>query len=375
MTATTDRRPQQPFSLPNPNDLLKLAYQTFQQGKGAFSLAHKQMNTRVLNAIKPLPQRNQSLPPEVFQLLQRRMQTLLETDWQDVERGVYGPELVFENAWDEFLKFYPLVIWDGFQTWMRLSEKRFQEFSPSIDTNGYPKYYLQNFHYQTDGYLSDWSANLYDLQVELLFNGTADAMRRRVLAPIAQGARAFPEVTGRDLRVLDVACGTGRTLRFIRSILPKAALFGLDLSPAYLRKANQMLSQQPGELPQLAQGQGEALPYVDDYFHVTTSTFLFHELPGPVRSQVIQELFRVTKPGGTVVLCDSIQAADAPELEPVLAGFPAAFHEPFYRHYITDDLVAYLDKAGFEQVETSTHFLSKYWVARKPSDRPENPEN
>jgi ubiquinone/menaquinone biosynthesis C-methylase UbiE len=299
------------------------------------------------------------------------MQTLLETDWQDVEQGVYGPELVFENAWDEFLKCYPLVIWDGFQTWMRLSEQRFQEFSPSIDTNGYPKYYLQNFHYQTDGYLSDWSANLYDLQVELLFNGTADAMRRRVLAPIAQGARAFPEVTGRDLRVLDVACGTGRTLRFIRSVLPKAALFGLDLSPAYLRKANQVLSQQPGELPQLAQGQGEALPYVDNYFHITTSTFLFHELPGPVRSQVIQELFRVTKPGGTVVLCDSIQSADVPELEPVLAGFPAAFHEPFYRHYITDDLVAYLEKAGFERVETAAHFLSKYWVARKPSDRPE----
>ena len=44
-------------------------------------------------------------------------------------------------------------------------------------------YYLQNFHYQTDGYLSDLSANLYDLQVEILFNGAADAMRRRIITP------------------------------------------------------------------------------------------------------------------------------------------------------------------------------------------------
>ncbi|HEY9688566.1 MAG TPA: methyltransferase domain-containing protein [Coleofasciculaceae cyanobacterium] len=365
MTVTTDR-PALP-QLPNPNDLLKQAYQTFQQGKGAFSLAHKQLNSRMLNAIKPTQRPPQSLPPEVMKLLQDRRDGLLETDWQDVERGVYGPELVFDNPWDDFFKFYPLVVVDGLKIWDRAIEKRYQDFAPDIDTTGYPAYYVQNFHHQTDGYLSDWSANLYDLQVELLFSGTADAMRRRVLAPIAQGAREFPEVTGRDLRVLDLACGTGRTLRFIRSILPKASLVGVDLSPAYLRKANQHLSQQPGELPQLVQANGEQLPFVDGYFHVTTSTFLFHELPAAARSNVIRELFRVTQPGGTIVLCDSIQAADAPELEPVLAGFPAMFHEPYYRHYITDDLGIYLEKVGFEAVETSTQFLSKYWVARKPA--------
>ncbi|UWU49459.1 hypothetical protein APLC1_4311 [Limnospira platensis C1] len=45
----------------------------------------------------------------------------------------------------------------------RANQKRYQEFAREIDTEGYPGYYLQNFHHQTDGYLSDWSANLYDL--------------------------------------------------------------------------------------------------------------------------------------------------------------------------------------------------------------------
>merc|ERR1712216_542124 len=50
-----------------------------------------------------------------------------------------------------------------------------------IDEKRYPKYYAQNFHYQTDGWLSNESARLYDFQVETLFLGSADAMRRRCL--------------------------------------------------------------------------------------------------------------------------------------------------------------------------------------------------
>ena len=33
-----------------------------------------------------------------------------------------------------------------------------------------PRYYMQNFHYQTDGWMSEGSAELYDFQVEVLFN-------------------------------------------------------------------------------------------------------------------------------------------------------------------------------------------------------------
>ena len=53
-----------------------------------------------------------------------------------------------------------------------------RDLPDTTDPSLYPDYY-QNFHHQTDGYLSDHQA-LYDLQVEILFNGSADAMRRRV---------------------------------------------------------------------------------------------------------------------------------------------------------------------------------------------------
>jgi SAM-dependent methyltransferase len=81
---------------------------------------------------------------------------------------------------------------------------------------------------------------------------------------------------------------------------------------------------------------------------------------------VIEQCFRVLKPGGTFVICDSIQVADAPDMVPAMEGFVETFHEPYYRHYTQDNLVQRLEQAGFTDVSVQVHFMSKYLVARKP---------
>jgi ubiquinone/menaquinone biosynthesis C-methylase UbiE len=347
--------------------LTKLTYQTFQQSKNYFALAHKMLSTRLMNMISPAQRQAKPIPTELLLNLQGRLNNLLEIDWQDAERGVYPTTLLFDNPWEDFFRYYPAVWMDLPQVWERVKQKKHQEFSPGIEIDGYPSYYVQNFHHQTDGYLSDFSANLYDLQVEILFGGSVDAMRRRILAPLKAHIEALQtSLNSRQIRILDVACGTGRTLKMIRASLPQVSLFGTDLSPAYLRKANELLSQIPGELPQLLQANAEELPYLDNYFHAVTSVFLFHELPAFARQQIIDESFRVVKPGGVFIICDSIQVSDSPELEPIMDSFPETFHEPYYKNYITDDLVERLKKAGFVNIETQVHFMSKYLIARKP---------
>ncbi len=348
--------------------LTKLAYQTFQQGKSVFALAHKNLGTQLMKTIAPAaqPQVN-PIPSQILIGIQKRLNDILEVDWQDAEKGIYPPELLFDNPWEDFVQFYPQIWLDMPGIWNRITEKKYQQFDFQIDTKNYPSYYLQNFHYQTDGYLSDSSANLYDVQVEILFNGAADAMRRRILAPLKKGIQnSFSDIPPQQIRVLDVACGTGRTLKFIRGAFPQASLFGIDLSAAYLRKANKLLSKIPGELPQLLQANAEDLPYRDNYFHAVTSVFLFHELPASARQQVINECFRITQPGGTFVICDSIQVVDAPEYKPIMENFSTMFHEPYYPHYMTDNLVERLEKAGFTDISTEVHFMSKYLIAHKP---------
>jgi ubiquinone/menaquinone biosynthesis C-methylase UbiE len=356
----------------------QLTYQALQQGTAALSIVHKQLANQVAQIVAPLRQTAaqdatrptpQPLPEGVLMQVNARREKLHEIDLQEADRGIYPASLLFDRPWLEAIATYPRIWIDLPGTWDRRDRKAYQEFASDIDTAGYPKYYLQNFHYQTDGYLSDASADLYDLQVEILFSGSADAMRRRILAPIKAGIdrlTANHPTIPQQVRILDLATGTGRTLRFLRGMLPKAQLFGVDLSPAYLRKANTLLAERSGELPQLCQANIEALPYCDAYFHAVSCVFSLHELPGEARQNAIASAYRVLKPGGTFVICDSIQQGDVPIMDVMLDNFPIVFHEPYHGDYARDDIEGRLEVAGFEVIETYDYFASKYWVARKP---------
>lgn len=347
-----------------PNELLKNAYETYQQTKVGFSLAHKNYSTEIKKVFFPNNViEYKQITPETFQALQARFQIIIEEDWQDAEKGIYPVNLLFDAHWQEFLQSYLKMWLDYPQTWARMQQQKHQDFGDGVNLESYPQYYRRNFHYQTDGYLSDHSANIYDLQVDILFNGIADAMRRRVLKPMMEKLNDFNNDS--DLKILDCGCGTGRTLKFLRATFPKASLYGVDLSCAYLRKANELLSQLPEELPQLIQGNIENLPYQDNYFHGISNVFLFHELPNTIRKKVIDESYRVLKSEGVFVICDSIQLTDTPELEAMMANFPLAFHEPFYDDYIRDDIPLKLEKAGFKNIEVKTYGFSKYWMAIK----------
>ena len=88
-----------------------------------------------------------------------------------------------------------------------------------------PDYYLQNFHFQSGGWLTDESAARYDTQVEVLFKGTANAMRRMALPELHEVFRGRDQ---RGLRLADIGCGTGRFLDFVKQAWPRLPVTGID---------------------------------------------------------------------------------------------------------------------------------------------------
>ncbi len=224
----------------------------------------------------------------------------------------------------------------------------------------YPTYYLQNFHYQTGGWLSQDSAKLYDTQVEILFGGAADAMRRVALGSLARAIRGTDQ---RKIKVLDVASGNGRFLRQMMSALPRIPATGLDLSPAYCVEARMRLSQWPQV--EIVNGAIEQAPFEAASFDAATCVYLFHELPPRVRRDAAREIARVLKPGATFVLADSIQTGDAADLDRMLEYFPVGFHEPYFASYLKEDFAALFDSVGFDVVETELAFLTKVTRFRK----------
>jgi ubiquinone/menaquinone biosynthesis C-methylase UbiE len=290
--------------------------------------------------------------------LRQRIIALFEADWRNVQEGIYPASLAQEFDWAAVLRLYPRLMLDAPRMRKRVLANDFEELPD--EASSYPTYYRRNFHFQTHGYLGLDSAEIYDTQVELLFGGTAAAMRRQVLPPVVRALR------GREpssVRILDVACGTGAFLRMLATVLPGARLYGLDLSPHYIAHARRSLAD---IVPlSLVSENAEHLPFVDGYFDAVTNIYLMHEIPPQVRDRVLREIGRVLKPGGTFMLADSAQLADVPELSRFLKNFPKQLHEPYYRQYSRDHLTGRIEEAGFDIEDNQTHFLTKVITARR----------
>lgn len=106
-------------------------------------------------------------------------------------------------------------------------------------------------------------------------------------------------VTAQDT-VLDVACGPG----LVACVFAEQAkqVTGIDLTPAMIEQATQR-QQAQGLLNMNWQvGDVTQLPYADASFSMVITRFSFHHFVEP--QTVLQEMWRVCKSGGTVMLVD-----------------------------------------------------------------------
>ncbi|MGE0044937.1 MAG: class I SAM-dependent methyltransferase [Hyphomonadaceae bacterium] len=286
---------------------------------------------------------------------------LFAKDRANIEAGLYpapddgGVDAAFSALKDSARFFRDLPRVDA-----RRLQRAGAEVRNTNERGRYPSYYLQNFHYQTGGWLTHESARLYDHQVEVLFGGAADAMRRIALGSLA---RALKGKDQRRINLIDIACGNGRFLSQILAAYPKLNATGLDLSPAYAEEARKRIA--PWPQAEIMVGMAESIPSDDACFDAATCVYLFHELPPRVRRDVAREMARVLKPGGVLVLADSLQTGDAADLDQMLEYFPVGFHEPFFGSYLEEDLVEMFAEAGLEVEDIEHAFLTKVMRFRR----------
>src|SRR5262249_17374344 len=148
------------------------------------------------------------------------------------EAGLYPRALLFQIPLATYALRLPRLLADIPFILQRVWSRDYRALPADVDVGRYPAYFRRTFHWQTDGDFSRRSAELYDVGVDLLFPGTADVMRRQVIPPIS---RALAAGLAPDTRLLDLACGTGRTLAQIAVAHPGLRLTALDLSPYYLQ--------------------------------------------------------------------------------------------------------------------------------------------
>ena len=100
---------------------------------------------------------------------------------------------------------------------------------------------------------------------------------------------------------LDLGCGTGEMLKLIIQKDAHKELCGIDLSEEMLAVAKSKLPEQV----KLLLGDSESLPFPDNTFDVVYCNDSFHHYPAP--QNVLKEVHRVLKPGGTFLMGDCWQ--------------------------------------------------------------------
>jgi len=119
------------------------------------------------------------------------------------------------------------------------------------------------------------------------------------------------------LRVLDVGTGTARIPIEICARQSGIEIIGVDRRPAILERARRDIHRaRLGDFIRVAQADTCSLPYADKTFDAVVSNSLIHHLPR--RLDALREMVRVLRPGGVLLVRDSLRQPDAAKISRIL---------------------------------------------------------
>jgi ubiquinone/menaquinone biosynthesis C-methylase UbiE len=174
--------------------------------------------------------------------------------------------------------------------------------------------------------------------VNLITFGKTDAIHRETLALV--------DLYAGDA-VLDVGCGTGALVTEAERIVGAGGIVvGLDVEPAMVKQAKRRADdrQVVFEVASI-----DHIPYPDDTFDVVFSTLMYHHLTEVERTTGIEEVRRVLKPGGRLVVVDI-----NPTRRSILTLLPGhSSIEP--EDYVRTEVAARMEEASFVVVEDGPH--------------------
>ena len=102
----------------------------------------------------------------------------------------------------------------------------------------------------------------------------------------------------KGMRVLEVGCGTGLNLKLYQK--KGCKVYGIDSSGSMVKKAGRKL----GKQAEIHLGDASAMQYPDNSFDLVIAMLTLHEMREPVRLQVMDEMIRVMKTKGRLLLVD-----------------------------------------------------------------------
>lgn len=102
-------------------------------------------------------------------------------------------------------------------------------------------------------------------------------------------------------QVLDIGCGTGLLTVQIAESDSDINVIGIDASKPMIEVANRKRNRDNCHFQQAL---GEELPFPDNHFELVSSALFFHHVDQQLKHQTLQEIRRVLKPDGELLIAD-----------------------------------------------------------------------
>lgn len=148
-------------------------------------------------------------------------------------------------------------------------------------------------------------------------------------------------------KILDVCTGTGaQAFAFARKGYD---VVGIDLSKEMLEIAKKKNKRYGYSNMGFKAADATKLPFEDNRFDVSCVSFALHDMIPSIREKVVNEMARVTKPGGIVVVVD--YGLPKNRVVRFLAYNFIRLWEKYYPEFIKSDLEAMLRESGIEVKE------------------------
>jgi ubiquinone/menaquinone biosynthesis C-methylase UbiE len=150
---------------------------------------------------------------------------------------------------------------------------------------------------------------MHDSSIRSEFTHQVDSFACNPVAVSAQTLDILVDLVPSDPAAewLEVACGPGAISRALAGKVGQVS--GVDLTPAMVEKARAEAAAAGIDNVEFSVGDAAALQLKDASFDGAVNRFSFHHIPAPQR--VLEEMARVVRPGGLVVVSDLLTDEDA----------------------------------------------------------------
>ena len=173
-------------------------------------------------------------------------------------------------------------------------------------------------------------------------------------------------IDGNPNIILDIGSSFGLGTRFLKKTFPSSYITCIDLSPYFLATAKYLDTLDYHDFD-FIHANAENIPFQNNSVDLITAQFLFHEVPTEPSLNILNEAYRVLKPGGSLAIID---------LDPnrLLEGLNNNFFrkwafevtEPHISEYYHTDMIENMKTAEFQNIEKIINDpINTVWLGKK----------